>query len=161
MGWGRLRREKVLDSPGFEGEEGPSFAIMVDGVGVDRSACECVYSIRPEMQRGCVSVHDADFPGAGEALPDLMRRVGANSTPAVSAKDEELRHVPGGLAACELRALLYQCEAGELAFVSDQEGMPAGLGPVERKRRIAESAIFADFEIDNLAEVVCVELEQA
>src|ERR1700678_1779166 len=89
-------------SSGFEGEERPAFAVVVDGMGIERLARECGHGIRPEMPCGCIGVHDADLPGAGEALPHLMRCASANSMPAASAKDEELCHVPCVAVAGEL-----------------------------------------------------------
>ncbi len=107
-----------------------------------------------------VALEDADGPRTGERAPDLMRNLGSNSVPAISAEDEEFGDVTSGLASGNGRFLFDQYKACPMAVGFDEKRVPAWRAPIERQVRIAKLPVRAQVNVKEFAEVVDVELEQ-
>ncbi len=81
---------------------------------------------------------DADLPWSGEALKDQMCCQPSDAMPSTTAKDEELGRVAG----------------------DDMEGMAVRIGPIERKARIAVTAVHAYLDRLVFAAIVDAKLKQ-
>src|SRR5580698_9051023 len=97
----------------------------------------------PKLLRRDIRLHHAHFPWSRKPPPDLMGRLGSDSTPPVCAKNKELRHIPNGLTARYIRAFLDESQPCQFAIQHDQERMPVRLRPIKRKGLIAEPAILS------------------
>lgn len=118
-----------------------------------------LHSALPEEPCFRVGLLNTHLPRPSKALPNLTRSANADTSPSPSAKHEELCDIPGVRRAGNPRPLLYQDEPGELAVGPNQERKPMRLLPIERERRVAESAVRSDPDIGKLAKIMGVELE--
>jgi hypothetical protein len=89
-----------------------------------------------------------------------MRDFGSNAAAPVATKDKEFRHIPHRSTAGDFGPSLYQREAYEPPIYSDKQWVTAWLTPVERKIRVVESSVWAQFHLSKLAEIMDVQLEQ-
>src|SRR4029078_12981226 len=107
-----------------------------------------------------MAVDDADFPLAREPIPNLKRDRCAESEPAKAEDDEELSHVPDIRVAGEFGAPPHKNEPGEVTTGLDEKRMAIALCPIQGEVLVAESPVRTEFQVDTLAEVVRVQLEQ-
>src|SRR5579863_3758606 len=112
------------------------------------------------MQRGNIGRHRANLPWAGKSPPDFMCDVRSDSTFPAATEDEEFGHIPDERIAGGSWRSLDENESGQFAVHFYQERMAVRVGPVKWKRRVGESAIVADLEVEEFAEIVDVEFEQ-
>jgi hypothetical protein len=124
-----------------EGKQDHGLTMPLDAGRLDCLAGECRNCALPEGQRRMVQLEDADSPGTGESAPDYMRYLGSNAALAVCAHDKEFGNVPGGRMGGYGRLLFDKHKACPLAVDFDEEGMPAGVAPIEREVRIAKLAV--------------------
>src|SRR5215469_3668948 len=96
---------------GFEREQMPASAIFVDSSRRSRLAGKFRYGVQPEAMCGVIGLHHANLPRSGEAPPHFVGCGSAGSASAMSAKNEELCHVPDCWIAGDLRAFFHKGEA--------------------------------------------------
>ena len=84
----------------------------------------------------------------------------ADTRTAMPPEHEELGHVPNVIVVRDPASAVNQREASEMIVDSQQEWEPPGVAPVSVQPRVGETAVVADFRVDDLAEIVRVELEQ-
>ena len=114
----------------------------------------------PKPVSGAIRRHDANLPGSGKLPPNFMRDFGSNATTSMASKDEELCHIPYRSIAGDFGPSFYQGEANESSIYADKQRETAWLMPIERKIRVAESAIRTYFYVSKLAKVMYVQLKQ-
>src|ERR1017187_769280 len=116
--------------------------------------------MRPELMGGVVDLHYANLPRPGKFSPYLVGDVSPDSAPAVTANDEELRHIPDGFICRDSGTFSYQNHTSQFVVDAHEKRKPIGLAPIEGKVGIAEPAVFAQFDVVKFAEVMRVELKQ-
>ena len=88
-------------------EKSPALAIFINENWMDRLPCKGGDGTRPKTACRNIRMHHPNFPRTREPPPHLMRDLSSNSTPPVSTKNKQFRHIPDNFISTQFRPSLH------------------------------------------------------
>jgi hypothetical protein len=114
----------------------------------------------PKMMRRNIRPHHPNLPRTRKPPPHFVCYLSADSTPPVSAKNEELSHIPDSQIAGDFRASLHENQSCQVASHFYEKRISARLAPIKWKRRVAKPAGCPYLERVEFTEIVCIQLQE-
>src|SRR5262245_10998255 len=157
----RTASQRLAPSRACKSEDSPALRINLP-----EALCEVSGRIRPndlapEREAGPVRLRDSNDPVSRHAVPQRHGRLPTNARTTIPAKDEELRHVEVVWIVARGRPACGEREARNVTAVFDEKLIAHGwVGPIERQFLVPESTVRPEFDREDLAQIVDVQLQE-